>query len=97
VENIKDIVILEDAANDMVNGPGFYESQAAGLGEYFWDCIISDIESLLIYGGIHQRFFGLARLLSRRFPYAIYYETSESVAYVIAVLPVKNKPTAIKK
>ncbi|MEE8057402.1 MAG: type II toxin-antitoxin system RelE/ParE family toxin [Pseudomonadales bacterium] len=97
MEDIKDIVVLEDAANDMVGGREFYESQAAGLGEYFWDSILSDIESLILYAGVHQRFFGLLRLLSRRFPYAIYYEVSESVAYVIAILPVRNKPSGIKQ
>ena len=75
----------------------FYDSRSAGLGQYFWDCIITDIESLKIYAGTHQRFFGLPRLLSRRFPYAIYYEVAETIVYVIAILPVRNAPLNIQK
>lgn len=94
---IKDIVVLDDAADDMVDGRGFYELQEKRLGQYFWDCILSDIESLIIYAGAHQRYFGLYRLLSRRFPYAIYYEITESIAYVIAVLPMRANPKRIMR
>jgi len=97
VQRINDIVILEDAAEDMVDGRNFYEDLEVGLGSYFWDSIISDIESLIIYAGVHQRYFGLFRLLSQRFPYSIYYEVSEAVAYVIAVLPVRSDPAGIKQ
>jgi len=38
------------AVDDMVEGKAFYELQKEGLGDYFWDCILSDIESFLIYG-----------------------------------------------
>lgn len=92
---IKDIVVLDDAADDMVDGRQFYELQEKGLGQYFWDCIFSDIESLIVYAGVHQRYFGLFRLLSRRFPYAIYYEITGSIAYVIAVLPMRASPKKI--
>jgi hypothetical protein len=97
VQKIKDIVVLEDAAEDIVDGRNFYEDLEIGLGSYFWDSIISDIESLIIYAGVHQRYFGLFRLLSQRFPYSIYYEVSEAVAYVIAVLPVRSDPAGIEQ
>lgn len=89
---INDIVVLEDAAEDMTEGRHFYEKQKQSLGIYFWDSIVSDIESLTIYSGVHEKHFGLYRLLSRRFPYAIYYEISDAIAYVIAILPVKRSP-----
>ena len=85
-------MVLEDAADDLAAGRNFYDKQEPGIGQYFWDSLISDIESLTIYAGEHQRYFGLFRLLSKRFPYAVYYEVAESIAYVIAVLPVRRDP-----
>lgn len=93
---VRDIVVLEDAADDMVTGKLFYDKQEYGVGDYFWESILSDLESLKLYAGIHQRHFGLFRMLSRRFPYSIYYEVIETLAYVIAVLPMRRDPTWIK-
>ena len=46
--------ILDAAEQDLINGFNFYEIQSPGLGQYFLDSIYADIESLLIYRGIHQ-------------------------------------------
>ena len=47
------IKILNDAQNDIAKAMLFYENQKDKLGEYFLDSIMSDIESLYIYYGIH--------------------------------------------
>jgi len=47
------IKILDKAETDIEIGMKFYESQSNGLGAYFLNTILSDIESLHIYGGIH--------------------------------------------
>ena len=57
------IRILSSAYNDLVAGRKFYERQGEGLGEYFFDSLFSDIDSLLLYGGIHQKVYGYQRLL----------------------------------
>jgi hypothetical protein len=62
------IKILESAKQDLLEGYYFYENQKEGLGEYFLDSLFSDIESLHLYAGIHQKFFGFYRMLSKRFP-----------------------------
>ena len=51
--NVENILILAEAELDLDDGRNFYESQARGNGEYFWDCLLSDIESLLMFAGIH--------------------------------------------
>ncbi|TMB71154.1 MAG: type II toxin-antitoxin system RelE/ParE family toxin, partial [Deltaproteobacteria bacterium] len=48
------IEILDEAQEDLVDGFRFYEAREAGLGSYFLDCLFSDIDSLLLYAGIHQ-------------------------------------------
>jgi len=47
--NIENIILLEDVANDIKLAENFYENQNQGLGNYFKDSIISDIESLWLY------------------------------------------------
>ena len=48
------IHIVAQAEDDLVDGYNFYEDQAPGLGAYFLDCIYSDVESLVLYAGIHR-------------------------------------------
>jgi hypothetical protein len=95
--DIKDIVLLEEAAQDMLDGKAFYDAQTLGIGNYFWDSLLSDIESLHLYSGVHEQHFGLFRMLSKRFPYAIYYQITDQTAYVIAVLPIRRNPMWISK
>jgi len=40
------VVILEDAAEDLELGRRFYESCEAGVGDYFTESILSDLDSL---------------------------------------------------
>lgn len=90
------IQILEEAEQDLVNGFWFYEKQENGLGDYFLDSIFADIDSLQLYAGIHAQFSGYHRLLSKRFPYAIYYKTQDQIAQVWAVLDCRQSPEAIQ-
>ncbi|MFH0728053.1 MAG: type II toxin-antitoxin system RelE/ParE family toxin [Pseudomonadota bacterium] len=78
-------------------GKSFYDRQEAGVGEYFWDCLIADIESLILYAGIHSKKFGLYRMYAKRFPYFIYYELIENIAYVVAILPMRKDPAWIER
>ena len=75
----------------------FYERQQSGLGGYFLDSLYSDIDSLLLYAGIHPRHLGKYRLLSDRFPYAVYYELRGELILVRAVLDLRRDPSWISK
>lgn len=81
------IQILDDAADDLNVGWSFYERQEQGIGDYFWDTLLSDIESLIIYAGVHTKKYGYYRMTSKRFPYSIYYDIKGETAYIVAVLP----------
>lgn len=72
-------MLLDAAEKDIEEGYRFYEKQAPGLGAYFLDSLFSDIDSLAYYGGIHQIIFGHHRLLSKRFPFAVYYQVNENI------------------
>jgi hypothetical protein len=55
-------VILAEAAEDLEQGRNFYDAQESGIGDYFADSLVADIESLAIYHGIHARQFGCYRM-----------------------------------
>jgi plasmid stabilization system protein ParE len=90
------VQILDEAEQDLVEGFQFYEAQGKGIGDYFLDSLFSDIDSLQLYAGIHPRFFGYHRILSRRFPFAIYYRIAGKVVRVHAVLDCRRNPAWIK-
>jgi len=70
------IKILPSACQDLIDGYWFYEKQSPGLGSYFKDTLLSDIDSLSIFGGIHTVYYKkYFRLLSKRFPFAVYYSS----------------------
>ena len=84
--------ILTSALRDLNRGQEFYERQSEGLGGYFLDSLFSDVDSLAIYGGIHRKQFGYHRLLSKRFPFAIYYLLDREVVIVYRVLDCRQNP-----
>jgi hypothetical protein len=88
--------VLDEATVDLADGYKFYERQSPGLGEYFLDSLWSDINSLALYAGIHGLHHGYHRMLSKRFPYAIYYRIANQVALVRAVLDCRRDPAWIK-
>lgn len=92
------IKILDSAKDDLVEGYYFYENQSEGLGTYFLDSIYSDIDSLKIYAGIHRKQYkSFYRLLSKRFPFAIYYRMKNQLVLVDAVLDCRRDPAWIRK
>lgn len=91
------IRILDEARQDLVDGFRFYEKQAAGLGDYFLDSLFSDIDSLQVYASVHPLHFGYYRLLSKRFPFAVYYRIDKQTALVYAVLDCRRSPAWVRK
>ena len=91
------IEILYSAQKDLADGAQFYNNIELGLGSYFLDSLFSDIDSLLIYAGIHEIFYqDYFRLLSKRFPFAIYYKLHSGVIRIYAVLDTRRKPAWIR-
>ena len=89
--------ILDQAADDLVAGYRFYEAQRSGLGDYFLDNLYGDIESLHLYAGIHRRVWKrYHRLLSKRFPFAVFYTLVAEEIRVHAVLDCRRDPAWIE-
>jgi len=90
------IKVLSSAVDDLSAGRIFYEHQAEGVGAYFFDSLFSDIDSLALYAGIHPIIHGYHRMLSKRFPYAIYYKVENDLAVVWRVLDLRRNPDSIR-
>jgi len=84
--------LLSLAEDDLLAGYRFYQHQENGIGWYFLETLNSDIESLRLYAGVHPRVFGYYRLLSKRFPFAVYYDEHEEEIRVWRVLDCRRDP-----
>ena len=45
------IRVLRSALEDLANGRHIYDKQAAGIGDYFFESVFSEIDSLALFGG----------------------------------------------
>jgi hypothetical protein len=91
------INILDLAERDLIEGFRFYQAQEAGLGSYFVNSLYSDIESLSLYAGVHERpFKDYYRLLSRRFPFAVFYTFTDGMVSIHAVLDCRSNPAWLR-
>jgi hypothetical protein len=89
--------ILRPALEDLAAGREFYDRQREGIGGYFFDSLFAEIDSLVLYAGIHRIQLGYHRLLAKRFPYAVYYRVSAGEAVVHRVLACRRDPRWISR
>ncbi|MFZ4778410.1 MAG: type II toxin-antitoxin system RelE/ParE family toxin [Terrimicrobiaceae bacterium] len=92
---MRKIAVLDEAAEDIERGRDFYDMQESGVGDYFADSIVADIECLGLFHGIHSKHFGFYRMLSERFPFGIYYRELSDVTEVFAILDLRKDPAWI--
>ena len=91
------IKILKSAQSDLNEGYHFYERQQNGVGKYFRQALTTDIESLELLAGIHPTFFNkYLRMLSKRFPFAIYYRIEGQEIKIFAIIDCRKDPALIK-
>jgi plasmid stabilization system protein ParE len=89
------IKLLPSARNDLRKSRHFYERQSKGLGEYFLNSIFADIDSLILFAGIHNKKYDFFRMLSKRFPYAIYYKIESDIIVVYRILDLRKDPASM--
>lgn len=91
------IKLSDDSEADILSGLDFYENQADGLGDYYLESIYAEIDSLILYAGVHRRVLGKHRALVPRFPYAIYYDIVDDIIRIWAVFDCRSDPLTAKK
>ena len=71
--------------------------ELAGVAKWPPVAAQEDIDRLETEAGIHRKVFGFHRLLSKRFPFAIYYDlTAENEATVFRILDCRRNPAWIE-
>ena len=94
---VREVFLSKEAVSDIEEGRTFYDKKEKGVGDYFFYSLISDLESLKLYAGIHHKKFGFYRAFSKRFPFAIYYEVEDDIVKVIAALDMRRNPSWIRE
>jgi hypothetical protein len=93
---MRKVVVLAEAAEDIEQARDFYDAQESGIGNYCADSLLSDVESLVLYHGIHVKYYGFYRMLAERFPFGIYYRETKTETQVVAVLDLRRDPNWIR-
>ncbi len=89
------VAVLDEARLDIADGVAFYDRQSDGAGDYFYQRIFDDIESLSENAGIHETHFGYYRKIATRHPFLIYYRVINNCVEVVAVLDGRSRPSSI--
>ena len=91
------IQLVDEAEEDLQAGREFYERQEPGVGDYFAAALAADIDSLILFAGIHPMQFCFHRALSKRFPFGVYYLAEDAVIRIYAVLDLRRDPAWIRR
>ena len=94
---MRQVLLLVEASEDLEDARDFYNELETGVGDYCVDSLLTDIESLALYHGIHRTEFRCHRMLATRFPFGIYYLEGEQATRVVAVMDLRRKPTWIRR
>ena len=88
-----ELILSPETEADIAEAYAWYEARRAGLGEEFLGCVDACIETIrrtpLIHTIVHGNY---RRALVRRFPYAVFYEPTETTLTVCAVFHTSRDP-----
>ncbi|MEN3941740.1 hypothetical protein WJU23_10640 [Prosthecobacter sp. SYSU 5D2] len=90
------VIVLASAENDLDDGWHFYEDQEAGVGDYFFQFVLSSIRSLKSDYGIYPINAGFHRMLVRKFHCGIYYTVESGSIIIHRVMDQRRDPKWIR-
>ena len=86
------VEVRNEALLDIADAVAFYDRQSYGAGDFFYQRIFEDIDSLSETAGIHETHFGYHRKIASRHPFLIYYRMGITGVEVVAVLDGRSHP-----
>lgn len=93
-----DVIIPDEAEQDVDEAVRWYEEQQTGLGIRFYFCLLEKLEELRVhpqyYFYIHEEY---RRIVVDLFPYNIIYKIIDSKVLVLAVFHQGRNPAEILK
>ncbi|MFO0914795.1 MAG: type II toxin-antitoxin system RelE/ParE family toxin [Pirellulales bacterium] len=87
------IKISAGAERDIAAGCDFYKEIDPSVAMYFADSIAADIDSLILYAGVHAKVDDWHYTFASRFPFVIWYGVKGDLVIVYAVLDGRRDPT----
>ena len=94
---MRPVLLMAAASEDLEVARAFYNEREPGVGEYCVDSLLTDIESLSLFHGVHRLQFGCHRMLGTRFPFGIYYLDTDEATQVVAILDLRRRPSWIRR
>jgi len=91
------VIIEDDAKQDLRDSFLFYEAEEPGAGWYFLDKMQAELQTLGGFGGVHRQRFGLHFYASKRFPHGIYYRVENDTVQITAIIDSRRDPKLIRK
>ena len=87
------LVIVPDAETDLSEAYGWYEERRRGLGDDFLSCVDACLSGIVRQPELHAVIFAeYRRVMVRRFPYAVFYESTSDTVTVYGVLHTARNP-----
>ena len=86
------VEVSPEAWDDLLEGVGFYDDHAAGLGGRFMDEMQEELRMLHRVARIHSVHWGCHRALQEAWPWAIYYLLEDERIVVTAVCDCRRDP-----
>ncbi len=88
-----ELIFAPEAELDISEAYGWYEERRAGLGEEFLSCVDACIQQICRMPEMHAKAYkDYRRALTRRFPYAEFYEYAEKAVTVYCVFHTSRDP-----
>lgn len=87
------VQVIRAAKADIATSHQFYEKQQKGLGGYFVECILAEIEELKKTGGIHSKIRGYHHVNTKRFQSVLYYRMMDETVILTAIIDGRINPS----
>lgn len=95
---VAELIIAPEAQQDIDEAYSWYEDRRYGLGEEFLSCLDAAIQKICRTPELYAKIFKeYRRTLTRRFPYAVFYEFTNEKVYVYSVFHTSQNPEKWKK
>ena len=87
------LVLAPEAESDVLEAYGWYEDRRRGLGDEFVSCVDACVSAIIRHPDLHAIVFAeYRRAMVRRFPYAVFYESTGDSVIVYAIFHTTRDP-----
>lgn len=94
----RELIVLPEAETDIIQAFDWYETRVPGLGSEFLLVLDAAFNSILTNHLAYPEIYkAVRRVLTRRFPYAVFFRVEEARIVILSVFHVKRNPDEWKQ